>query len=29
MSHVKGHDQVSGTFDPGSEGYGIKCWQEH
>jgi hypothetical protein len=29
MSHVKCHDQVSGTFDPGSEGYGVKCWQEH
>ena len=29
MSCVKWHDQVSGTCDPGLEGYGIKCWQGH
>lgn len=29
VSCVKRHDQVSGTCDPGLEGYGIKCWQGH
>ena len=29
VSCVKCHDQVSGTCDPGLEGYGIKCWQGH
>lgn len=29
MSRVKCHHQMSSNYDPGLEGYGIKCWQKH